>query len=446
MKKSLKQTEENIVLWPVADVPIYHETEEAITDAARYLDTERALAHVNDGCKPSYRRLIWTALQFPKGELQPSTNIVGGMSKYHPHDLTGCEPLLAAMVRSGIMTGTGSFGTKSILGDTKPAASPRYTKTRLSDLYYETLKPLMQCIKKVESPVGPLECEKIGVPQPICLSFKGLVSGIGVGISTIYPNFSPKSLYQAYIKNDPSLLEPNVNLLLDKKNSELQKLWTTGKGKVIYSYKLSRQLNEDGKAGFLFEGDTCIFVPNLRKISKYVDSGQVFIDDLTDKKGPKMFVGLVSNRGSLDLDGLEKLCRQCCYDSTNYQLNVTDGVSAFRIPLYDWLDYTYKNYIQLVTDVNNLEMRKIQFEIAILEALPIVSNYIINENPKATDKEIIERTGIPAEVVSNVMSKPISYLRKNKDTSDRIKVLKQRLKDCKAFDPVDYTEKVIERL
>jgi hypothetical protein len=41
------------------------------------------------------------------------------------------------------------------------------------------------------------------------------------------------------------------------------------------------------------------------------------------------------------------------------------------------------------------------------------------------------------------MVKPIGQLRKNKDNSDRIKALKERLKGLKAFDPVKHTEEVI---
>lgn len=446
MAKKKKLEEVNIIPRGIEVLPIGKATEDAIIDAASYIDNQRALANVSDGCKPSYRRLIWSALQFPKGVLQPSVEVINKMASIHPHSLDGCQPLLASMVRSGIMTGTGSFGTVSILGDEKPAAAPRYTKTRLSDLYQEIISPLLQCVDQVESPVGAMEYTKIPLILPLCLHFKGLVSGIGYGISTVYPNFSPKSMYEAYINNNPSLLEPNVDLLLDKQNSELDSLWRTGKGRVIYSYKLSPYTNEDRKNGFLFEGDTCIFTPNLRKINKYVEQGQVFIDDLTDIKGPKMFIGLVNNRGSLGLEGLEKLCRQCCYDATIYQLNVTDGTTCFRIPLYDWIDYTYKNYIKLLKEVNKKNIEKVQFDIAVQEALPIISNYIINVNPKASDTEISKTLNIHPKIVEAVMSKPISQLRKNKDNTNRIKGLRDKLKELKKFNPIAYAETVINRL
>ena len=268
-RKSKADKLKETVFAEILEQAIGKETEEAIVNGATYLNTERALANVSDGCKPSYRRLIYSALQFPKSELQPSSKLLNGMASYHPHSLTGCEPLLASMVRSGVMSGSGSFGTKSILGDEKPAASPRYTKTMLSNLYSEILRPNLQCLKMVESPQGPLEPESLSLVFPLALYMKSLVSGIGYGISTIYPNFSPVSMYKALVEDNPKLLEPNVNLLIDKENSELQRLWETGKGRVIYSYKLTPYTNEDGKDGFMFEGDTCIFTPSLKKIDKY---------------------------------------------------------------------------------------------------------------------------------------------------------------------------------
>lgn len=446
MAKKKKLEEVNIIPRELEVLPIGKATEDAIIDAAGYIDNQRALANVVDGCKPSYRRLIWSALQFPKGVMQPSVQIINKMASYHPHSLDSMKFLQAAMVRSGIFSGNGAFGMTSITGDVKEPGAPRYTKTRLSDLYYDIISPLLQCVEKVESPVGPEEITYCPSVFPLCLHFKGLVSGIGYGISTVYPNFSPKSMYEAYINNNPSLLEPNVDLLLDKQNSELDSLWRTGKGRVIYSYKLSPYTNEDRKNGFLFEGDTCIFTPNLRKINKYVEQGQVFIDDLTDIKGPKMFIGLVNNRGSLGLEGLEKLCRQCCYDATVYQLNVTDGTTCFRIPLYDWIDYTYKNYIKLLKEVNKKNIEKVQFDIAVQEALPIISNYIINVNPKASDTEISKTLNIHPKIVEAVMSKPINQLRKNKDNTNRIKGLKDKLKELKKFNPIAYAETVINRL
>jgi hypothetical protein len=74
--------------------------------------------------------------------------------------------------------------------------------------------------------------------------------------------------------------------------------------------------------------------------------------------------------------------------------------------------------------------------------MPVVAQMIM-ANPKVTNTEIQKTTGFEIEVIEAIMAKPIGQLRKNKDNSDRIKALKERLKNLKAFDPVKHTEEVI---
>lgn len=424
--------------------PIGQISEEAYTYYGSYVNNFRAIANVADGCKVSYKRLIYAATQYPKGKDIPTMDLIASLSKWHPHGVTGCEGLNAHLVKSGIFSGHGFFGSTQIDGVVNDHAATRYTKNRLSDLYWDVIGDVIKEVPYIESPQGAMEPTYIPLVLPLCLYLSNLVEGLGVGIRTKYPNFSPKSLYAAYKNNNPYLLEPNVNLILDKEHSELERLWKTGKGSVIYSYKISRQMSPDGKAeGILFEGDTGIFTPNLKKLRALEDAGKVFIDDMTDLNGPKLFVGRIPGARGITIEEIELLCRKACYDNTTYQLNVTDGNTAFRIPLYDWLDYTYKNYIKLVSDINVKRIEKVKFDIAVQEALPLVSNYIININPKAEDNEIASVLGIPMEIISSVMSKPISYLRKNKDTAERVKELKNKLKELMKFDPVIYTENVI---
>ena len=444
MAKKKKQVECPIITSQELQRGIGDIVRDAYLDFGSYINLHRHLAEVKDGLKISYRRLIYTSTKFPKGKLIPTAEFIPPVAAYHPHSLTGIEGLNATLVNSGVFTGEGSFGYVGIDGVDNPHANPRYTKNRLSDLYWEIIGDTIKEVPLVESPVGAMEPSYIPLPLPLCLTLSSLVEGLGVGIRTKYPNFSPKSLYQAYINNNPYLLEPNVNLILDKEHSELDRLWKTGKGSIIYSYKISRQLSPDGKAeGILFEGDTGIFTPNLKKLRTLEAAGKVFIDDMTDLNGPKLFVGRIPGARGITIEEIESLCRKACYDSTVYQLNVTDSNTAFRIPLYDWLDYVYKNYIKLISDINSKRIEKVKFEIAVQEALPVISNYIININPKATDAEISNTLGIPGDIISAVMSKPISYLRKNKDTSERVKELKNRLKELKKFDPVVYAESII---
>ena len=167
---------------------------------------------------------------------------------------------------------------------------------------------------------------------------------------------------------------------------------------------------------------------------------------MTDTNGPKLFVGRIPGAKGITIEDIEAIARKCCFDATVYQLNVTDGTSTFRIPLRDWLAFTYQNYIKLVTEVNEKRIKKCMFDIEVQKSIPLVADYIINVNPKADDNEISKALGIAPEVISVVMQKPISYLRKNKDTSERVKELSDRLKNLKAFVAEKYTEQVINKM
>jgi hypothetical protein len=244
-------------------------------------------------------------------------------------------------------------------------------------------------------------------------------------------------------------LESNVDLILDKENSELHRIWNEGRGRVVYSYRISRyRNNETGLEGILFEtkDGTEIFTPKLKPLKKLADDGKVYIEDLTDFDSCKLVVYRIPGARGITIDDIEALCRRVCFSAQNYNLNITNGETAFRIPLRSWIDFTYRRYIELITESNKKKISKVKFDIQVAEAIPIISAYIINTNPRASDSELVSALGISPDVVSVVMTKPISYLRKNKDTSDRIKQLKDRLKELKKFDPVRYTEEIIKKL
>lgn len=429
--------------------PIGKVVKDDFLDFGDYVANHRHTVSVKDGCKPSYRRLIYSAyVNFPNssGKQFPSATVISSVANYHGHGLTGIELLNANLVHTGIFEGEGSWGYTQIDGVYNSYAAPRYTHQRVSDIYNNIFKELLPEIPKVESEVGPLECEYLPVCIPIALYMKSSITGLLIGKRNDYPNFSPWSMYCAMKENNPYLLEPNGNLLIDKEHSELEKLWTQGRGKVIYSYKLTKTTDDYGNPGILFEGDTFLFTPNFKKLNKLAEEGKVYMEDLTDVSGPKMIVSRVPGARGISIEEIEDLCRKCCFSNTTYNLNVTNDFSVYRIPLKDWLEQVYNNFINLTKQHNIKKINKVSFDIAVLEALPIITDYIVNKNPKATDKEISSVLNINPEIVKEVLQKPISYLRKNKDTSSRLKGLKDELKELKKFDPIKYTEEIIKKL
>lgn len=447
MAKKKKLEEAPIVSMPtVYQKPIGDITEEAYLRFGSYVNNHRHMPRVYDGLKVSYRRLIHSALTFPMGKDIPTINLISKMSETHPHSLTGVEGTVRMFVKSGVFDGDGNFGQVYIDGSEASPAAPRYTKVRISDTYQDILGELLKEVPWSESPVGALEPDYIPTPVPICLQLSEKVSGLGVAVKNDMPNFSAKSLYQAYIHNDPTLLEPNIDVILDKSHSELHKLWTEGQGKITYAYHIARQRSDDGKTeGVLFYGDTGMFTLKMKKFQKLLDDNKITIDNVSDQTGTKLLISRVPGARGVTIEDIEKLCAKNCYDTSVYTLNVSDGNSTFRIPLYQWLDYTYKNYISLITRVNAKKIGQVEFEIAVQTALPAVVDYVI-KNPIAENVEIAKALGISVEIVAGVMVKPISYLRKNKDTSERIKKLNKELAALKKFDPEKFTYDIIQRL
>ena len=427
--------------------PIGIEGEFAYCDIGNYVNNSRHFPNILDGCKVSYKRLIWSALQFPKGKDIPTVNLISKVAECHPHSLSGIEGINAVFVNSGIFSGEGSFGGSDIDGTINPPAAPRYLHNRLSDEYWDIIGDLIKYVPKHESPVGALEPEFIPLPQPLCLSIKTSVVGLGFGIACNFPNFSHKSLYKAMVKDDPKYLEPGVDLEMDYKKSDLRGLWTKGKGTVTYRYHMEVGKSPDGKAeGVYLWGDTCIFTPKISKLKKLIEDGKIYTEDLTTFDGPKMFIGRVPGARGIVLEDLVKMVDIIRENSTTYNLNVTNGETTFAIPLREWLKYTHKNYLALLEHAREEKLKVVKFDLLVQTYLPKIADFIINENPGASNELISKIMSIPLEIVQAVMSKPISYLRKSKENNGRLKEIKERIKELESFDSSKFTECLIERL
>lgn len=410
-----------------------------------YANNHRQLPDVRDGIKVSYRRVLTAALEHPMGAHISTATLLGELSSRHPHSTDGCTTLINNFVHSGIFDGDGNFGEIYVLdGDSTESAAPRYTKVCISQKYRKILGDLVKDVPWNDSPVEKKEPDFLPTPLPLAFILKYHMQGLGVALRTEIPSFSMKSLYQALIHDDPNLLESGVDLILDKSRSDLVGLWTKGTAKITYSYHLSRVTSDDGKTeGILFQGDTGVFQVKLsKKLKKLQEEGKITIDNVSDMNGPKMLISRVPGARGVTIDDVAKLCEEVCRNTTQYTLNVTNSETCFQIPLREWLRYTYDNYIKLLQFSVSKKITQTEFDIKVQTAMPVVAQMIM-ANPKVTNTEIQKATGFEIEVIEAIMAKPIGQLRKNKDNTDRIKALKERLKNLKAFDPVKHTEEVI---
>lgn len=592
----------------IREVTAYDLVKSAYLEYGGYINNWRQLPQILDGFKISYRRLLYSAIQFPPGKMVKSANLLGKMMECHPHDTSGSYSVVCAFSKAGIFDMQGFGGCRSIDGTDSPAAAPRYTEVKVSDKYLKLLGKLIKKVPYVESPIGNPEPTYIPTPLPFsffCLrgdtkvkqvdgtdiTMKELddlvnkgttiyvfscdsrgdymiskvtesaktkstnkyiritldndevinitedhkvmridgtyleaqylrvgdrlmhgninlkmtrlnrsedllfddsymysvtkiekveeknqsdfydisvdsrfhnfllssgvvvhncsdssVSGLGLGISTDLPSFSPRSMYQAFIHDDPSLLEPNIDIILNKEKSDLNGIWYNGRGRVTYEYKISRIKGPEGNPGVLIEGDSGIFTPNLKRIMDWQSEGKAYKEDMVTQDGAKLAIYKVPNIKSLSIDDIEAEVRRACINNMTYSLNISDGGSAFRIPLREWIKATYNNYINLINSDNEDSIREVEFDILVASNLEKIANYVINVNPKADDAEIATQCGTTMEVVAAVMSRSISNLRKTKSQDEKVKQLNQKLKELKKFNAVKFTEEIVERL
>lgn len=411
----------------------------------QYVNTQRQLPYLADGLKPVYRRVIHSCMKLGASKFLKTAKIASDViASTHPHGLASVEGVVSALVRTGILEGQGNHGASLINGMVLPPAASRYTEAKISQKYLDIFNKVSKMIPMVESPMGDLEPTFIGTPLPLGLVFS--LMGLGLGVNTRVPSFSAVSMFDAYKNNNPNLLKCNYNLDIDYAESELDKLWTTGKGKVVYKYKVTRATSVDGAQGVLIEGDTELFTPNLSWFYAQQDQERLFVREETDKNGPKLFIGRNHNVKAISIDDIEEQAIKACKSGKVYLLNVTDGTDAYRIPLRDWIDYSYNNYLNLVDKKNKDEIAATEYEIKVNDAIPSVADYIINKNPKADNKEISEKLSLDPGIVSSILQKPISYIRKTKEASDRSKALSSKLKELKSFDKVKFTDEVIMKL
>lgn len=434
---------------PIENVPIGGVVTMNYDDFCRYVINHRAVPTLYDGMKDSYRRLLWSAiLSYKEGTMSPAVDLVNAVARWHPHSVDGLDGTMSLFVHSGVFIGEGTFGSVNIAdGEKEPCAALRYLHISLSPVYNKLLKDLIKEVPQVESPNGPTEPLYIPLPLPLSCCLKADVMGL-TALKTTIPSFTPKSLYQAYIHDDPNLLEVNSDINIDKANSELHKLWNTGKGKITYYFKATPCKGPDGRSeGVMFEGDTWKFVPNWKneKYRKLLEDGKIFQMDLTDINGPKVFLGKVPDARGITVDDVINLAKEIYFTTIPYEIYVTSEESAKPIPLKIWIDIVYKNYINLLLQVNKKKIARCEFLIKVQEMIPTFGSYILS-NPKASKEQIKKDLKIDDEMLTELLGKTLSTILQTPENSAKLNNLKKELEELKKFDPIKETEGVINQM
>lgn len=416
---------------------------QSLTDYGRGINTERQIVSSFDGLKPVYRRVIYTALKYATNMTKTAAITGQVLATVHPHGSDSVDSVISSLVRWGVFEGQGNHGIKLIYGDDIGPSASRYTEARIDPKWKNIFSKLMDYIPYSEAELpGNIEPDFLPTPIPMILLFSGL--GIAYGVNGRYPMFEPKSMFEAMVNDDPSLLRAPFGLTIDHSKSELNDLWTKGLGRITYKYDCQATNISAGK-GVMISGSAEIFKPNLEKgFEEELESGRVFILDQTDSSIPKVFVGISKGVRAITIDDVLNTCKYLCTYTRMYRLTVTNGTQAYVIPLKNWLRECYYNYLNIVNKYKNDQISKLEFDYRVYDWLPIVADILLKDRD-LTDEDILSKINnkdCDLEVIKAITRKTIGTLR-NTDSTAKLSAIRNQIKEFQNLDPATYTIEMI---
>jgi len=404
------------------------------------VNTNRQLSNLYDGLKPSYRRIIYTAMEL--GNKMKTVTLSGTcVSRYHPHGDASLLQPISNLVNSGVLGGNGNHGMKMFRGDNLPPAAPRYTECWISDKWKAIFKDLLPYVPYVPSELEGFN-EPLYLPSPVPLCFLTGSLGIGFGVNTRTPVFSCESMLDAYFNDDPKLLKPSIDIELDYDNSELDRLWNTGIGNVTYSFHCKWGNSKSGQ-GVYISGDPTLFKPSLSVLEKLVTEGKIFINDETDRTGQKIFISRNYNIKSISWEYLLDLCKSASTKMRTYRLTVCEGDKAYLIPLKEWLKVSVENYLRLVDVLKSDKISKYEFDRLVYLNLPRVAEYLFNHR-NSNNEEISNELELDIEIIRAILQKSINTL-KNTETTEKVNSIMGKINYYKSLNPSDYLKTIIKQ-
>ena len=425
---------------------IYEITKEGYIQYGSYVNNSRHIPLVFDGLKPSYRRTIFGALQlcgnsnkFVKSA-QLSGYVIGNL---HPHGDASVNGVIAELVQAGIFEGQGNFGGSTVLGEKFEMAAVRYTEVRLDPKWHAIFSDLLPFVEWEDSYIGVKMPSYL--PTPIPLSFLFGSIGIGFGTGCLIPNFSAKSMVDAFKSNDPYKLCPAFNKITFNYNKcDFENLWDLGYANMAYIPSIYRGKSADCDDGIYIETDARFIVPDIPWIKERVAQDRLFLRDETDEKSDRLFIGRYS-RLQEDMDAYMQYIKAQCEVSEMYRLFTTDGKVTRLISLRNWINFTYHRYLGYIDSMKKSKISRIEKEIRVLSILPEIGD-LISKNKDITEGEIRSHfPDVAPEDIKACLAKPIKKLLKSEHTGEINGLINSRDKIA-AIDPETYTMDILNKM
>lgn len=428
-----------------------------------------------DGLKISYRHYLQCLWEQPNQMVKVQAVLGDAMKKYHFHGDGGAQEVIYALANDYKCVETqGNSGSRT-MSITMKGSAGRYVECKLKEEVRSQFNRLMPFVPEEETVTGYKEKRYIPTPLPL-----GLIAGtgmsMGVGMRNNLPAFTAKSLYQAYLKEDPSLLRLNYGYSLGtcwdeksrfthetnkitgkdlsdekptKENIEaLRTLWETGETSLnvgIPMYKCTI----DGTDGFMLVCDPALFTPKKsKKIEEWEAAGLIEVFDYSDEIG-KMFFSLTPRTKKISLEDLRKEIYENCdiIKNLKYQVNIATGDITGKVGIGNWIDFTHHNYEKLYKEFIKSELKRLDKEEIVWYNFRAVVDLLIDKKAKHSDKEIVDLVNakldkgskadkahkISIEHVEFIGAKAYNTMR-NSDPEDKLKKIEEERQKYKNMD------------
>lgn len=397
-----------------------------------YVNNHRSIPNVFDGLKPSYRRLIYAAIQL-KGKHSKTDELVSEAGKHHAHGIQSLVPIVSFLVRNGIFDGQGSFGGNLMNGGKVKSAAPRYTAAWINPKYQQLFNKLLKYVPYYKGEYGHLQPHYLPTPVPLCYVFGNF--GIGIGCTVKIPSFTIKSMLLAYLKDDPKLLEASYGLQMDK--SSLKNIWEGGEGYIEYKMKLE-ELEYNGMKAIAIRGNPEKFSPFVNDdLDWYLSNGWVGKIDLTTGKGSNIdgnLVYFIKNNNKVTVEDLKYVLEECSTYGELIKSRASFNGVVYSIGLRDWIDICYKNYIKIFETYKSDNIQRLETQIPIYENLEAVTKLILDKKSK---QQIKEELGLEDYIVDSICRKSIGTLM-NFNVKNKLDSINSQINNIKSLNGDKY--------
>lgn len=408
------------------------------TAQMKFINDGHAIPQI-DGLKIGRRRLLYTIYKKHR-TFDKSIMVLGNTLALHPHSSDSLEDPLNELVRDGLVTGQGAFGSnrkwKNISG-----AAPRYTEVKYNKNIDEILFKFHDYMDMVPGELeGQTEPRYLITPVPIALIYG--TRGIGMGGSVVNtPAFTYDSLLEAYEKDDYMLLKSTYGLKIDYERSNLKKLWYNGAGKVVLSFDVER-VNE---RSIVIKGDASVFKPDMSKLKSLQKQGHITIED---QSGKNMSILISRNKGSRKISDtqLYKMCLEASkldgLRATNIIMMSFNG-SVSRVGIRTWLELCLNIYKSTFNRWQTEEVIKLQKKINFYKLIPQVTPLLQNN---MSTRDIAKELNRNESTIKKVESSPIKLLRRTSFDDDISKIEREMdsIKQAKVEDFIAKGSKILE--